>query len=257
MKTLLIKLGGSILHEVNSSFFSSLKELQAAGYKIIIVHGGGPDINHMLDLMEIEVEFHNGLRKTTKDVLSVVEMVLSGKTNRTIVSMLEQNGLSAIGLNGSDSGILTGEYIDKDSLGEVGQVKSVNDLLLRKIISMDVIPVITPLAQSEEGQLLNINADMAAGAVARAMQAECCVFVTDVGGVLNDGKVVGQLSIEETEDLIGKQIIHGGMIPKVKTCLDVLHTGIAQVRIVGGSEPFYKGKTWRGTSFKQKVGARI
>ena len=187
MKIVLIKLGGSILHEVNDSFFSSLKELHENGYKLLFVHGGGPDINEMLDTLNIEPIFHNGLRKTTDDVLKVVELVLSGKTNRALVSLLQRNGLSAIGLQGSDVKLLEAEHIDRESLGEVGRVTSVNTDLLFKVMNMGLIPVMTPLAQSRDGKTLNINADMAAGAVAHALQAESCVFVTDVKGVLNKG----------------------------------------------------------------------
>ncbi len=257
MKIVLIKLGGSILHEVNDSFFSSLKELQENGYKLLFVHGGGPDINEMLDTLNIEPIFHNGLRKTTDDVLKVVELVLSGKTNRALVSLLQRNGLSAIGLQGSDVKLLEAEHIDRESLGEVGRVTSVNTDLLFKVMKMGLIPVMTPLAQSRDGKTLNINADMAAGAVAHALQAESCVFVTDVKGVLNNGSLMEFMSADEAEKLIEQNIIHGGMIPKVQTALDVLKTGTEEVRIVSGKEPFFSKGKWIGTSFQEKERASI
>ena len=257
MKIVLIKLGGSILHEVNDSFFSSLKELQEDGYKLLFVHGGGPDINEMLDTLNIEPQFHNGLRKTTEDVLKVVELVLSGKTNRALVSLLRRNGLSAIGLQGSDVKLLEAEHIDRDNLGEVGRVTSVNTDLLSKVLAMELIPVMTPLAQAEDGKTLNINADMAAGAVAHALQAESCVFVTDVKGVLDNGRLVESMTADEAETLIEQNIIHGGMIPKVRTALEVLTTGTEEVRIVSGKEPFFSKGKWIGTSFQEKERAGV
>ena len=253
MKILLIKLGGSILHELHESFFTSLKELQAEGYQLVFVHGGGPDINEMLDTLHIVPEFHNGLRKTTKEVLGVVELVLSGRTNRSLVSLLRNNGFEAMGMHGND-GLLYGEHIDQKTFGEVGEITEVNDKLLKQILSFGLIPVITPLAQTVDGHTLNINADMAAGSVAKALNAESCVFVTDVKGVLQNGALVEMLSKDKVEQLIEEQVIYGGMIPKVTTALRVLETGIEHVRIVSGKEQFFVDRKWIGTAFLEKVG---
>lgn len=253
MKILLIKLGGSILNELHESFFKSLKDLQAEGYKLVFVHGGGPDINEMLDALQIVPEFHNGLRRTTKDVLDVVELVLSGKTNRTLVSLLQKYGFSAIGLHGNDAGLLQGDYIDQSALGEVGEITTVNSDLIMNILSLDLVPVLTPLALSDDGKTLNVNADMAAGAVAKALNAESCVFVTDVKGVLENGSLVEHMTLDEAEQLIENQVIYGGMIPKVKTALKTLQTGIEHVRIVSGKEHFFENGKWVGTSFVEKV----
>ena len=253
MKVLLIKLGGSIVHELEESFFTSIKYLQNEGFHVAFVHGGGPDIDEMLNTLQIEPAFHNGLRKTTKDVLSVVELVLSGKTNRLIVSLLKKHGLPAIGLHGNDD-ILEGDYIDQASLGEVGEITNVNSELIRHIMSLGLIPVLTPLAVSKTGETLNINADMAAGAVAKALNAESCVFVTDVKGVLNNGILIEQMTAEDAEQLIETNVIYGGMIPKVKTALKTMETGIKHVRIVSGKDHFFKNGRWVGTSFLEKVG---
>ncbi|WP_042349535.1 acetylglutamate kinase [Bacillus massiliigorillae] len=253
MKILLIKLGGSILNELHESFFTSLKDLQAEGYKLVFVHGGGPDINEMLDALQIVPEFHNGLRRTTKDVLDVVELVLSGKTNRTLVSLLQKYGFSAIGLHGNDANLLQGDYIDQSALGEVGEITNVNSDLIMNILSLDLVPVLTPLALSENGKTLNVNADMAAGAVAKALNAESCVFVTDVKGVLENGALVERMTLDEAEQLIEDKVIYGGMIPKVKTALKTLQTGIEHVRIVSGKEHFFESGKWVGTSFVEKV----
>lgn len=253
MKILLIKLGGSILHELHESFFTSLKELQAEGYQLVFVHGGGPDINDMLDTLNIVPEFHNGLRKTTKEVLGVVELVLSGRTNRSLVSLLRNNGFDAIGMHGND-GLLYGEYIDQVTLGEVGEITEVNSELLKQMLTLGLVPVVTPLAQTINGSTLNINADMAAGAVAKTLNAESCVFVTDVKGVLQNDVLVQQLSKEKAEQLIEEKVIYGGMIPKVNTALRVLETGIEHVRIVSGKEQFFIDSKWIGTAFLEKVG---
>ncbi|MEH6942366.1 acetylglutamate kinase [Bacillus sp. JJ722] len=253
MKILLIKLGGSILNELHESFFTSLKDLQAEGYKLVFVHGGGPDINEMLDALQIVPEFHNGLRRTTKDVLDVVELVLSGKTNRTLVSLLQKYGFSAIGLHGNDAGLLQGDYIDRSALGEVGEITTVNSDLIMNILSLNLVPVLTPLALSNDGKTLNVNADMAAGAVAKALNAESCVFITDVKGVLENGSLVEHMTLDEAEQLIEEKVIYGGMIPKVKTALKTLQTGIENVRIVSGKEHFFENGKWVGTSFVEKV----
>ncbi|MGM9927254.1 MAG: acetylglutamate kinase [Bacillus sp. (in: firmicutes)] len=253
MKVLLIKLGGSILHELHESFFTSLKDLQAEGYQLIFVHGGGPDINDMLETLNIVPEFHNGLRKTTKDVLGVVDLVLSGRTNRSLVSLLRNYGFEAMGVHGND-GILHGMHINQSTLGEVGEITEVNGEWLKQMLSLNLVPVLTPLATSKDGQTLNINADMAAGAVAKALDAESCVFVTDVKGVLHNGLLLEQLSTEKVEQLIEEKVIYGGMIPKVNTALKVLETGIQHVRIVSGKEHFFTSGRWIGTSFLEKVG---
>ncbi len=255
MKILLIKLGGSIMNQLDDSFFRSLQDLEKEGYSFVFVHGGGPDINEMLEMMNVKPEFHNGLRKTTKDVLSVVELVLSGKTNRHLVSMLSEHGFNAMGLHGSDCDLLKGEHIDRNSLGEVGRVTAVNTALLMNVLGMGLIPVITPLAKNETGETLNINADMAAGAVARALDAESCVFVTDVKGVLDKGLLIQEMTKQEADELIVEGVISGGMIPKVNTAMDVLQTGIEQVRIVSGKETFFNRGSWIGTTFHQKVRA--
>ncbi|MFS0782900.1 acetylglutamate kinase [Bacillus sp. 1P06AnD] len=254
MKILLLKLGGSILDELDDSFFASLQDLQREGYRLIFVHGGGPDINQMLETLHIIPEFHDGLRKTTSDVLDVVELVLSGKTNRSLVGLLNQHGFNAIGLHGSDAGLLKGRHIDKESLGEVGEITSVNSELIKNVLDMGLVPVLTPLAVSEWGTTLNVNADMAAGAVARALDADSCVFVTDVKGVLHEGKLIESLTAEEVERLIREKVILGGMIPKVQTALKALETGIRQVRIVNGKDAFFSKGNWIGTTFSEKAG---
>ncbi|RFU64146.1 acetylglutamate kinase [Peribacillus glennii] len=249
MKILVIKCGGSIIDELSHSFFESLKKLKSSGCQLVFVHGGGPDINTMLGKYEIEPVFEKGLRKTTDEVLNIVELMLSGKSNRSIVHKLSLNGIEAIGLNGSDGNLLTGDFIDEASLGAVGEIKSVNTELLQMLLNKGISPVLTPIAITEGGRKLNVNADMAAGAVAKALDAHSCMFVTDVKGVMKDGIIIEELTEMQTQNLISAGSIYGGMIPKVKTALSVLNKGINEVLIVSGKESFFNNGQFIGTKF--------
>ncbi|WP_409304637.1 acetylglutamate kinase [Peribacillus sp. SCS-155] len=248
MKILVIKCGGSIMENLSPSFFKSIKELQAKEYRLVFVHGGGSDINNMLSQYGIEPVFVDGLRKTTAEVLAVVELMLAGKSNRSLVHKLEMNGVRAIGLNGSD-GILQGNFIDETKLGAVGEVSNVNTNLLKLVLDQGISPVLTPIAITDTGNKLNVNADMAAGAVAKALGAEMCLFVTDVKGVLKEKKILEQLTARETSEMIESGDIYGGMIPKVETALSVLQKGTKEVMIVSGKDTFYENERFLGTRF--------
>ncbi|MFJ7992538.1 acetylglutamate kinase [Peribacillus frigoritolerans] len=254
MNILVIKCGGSIINELSESFFNSIKDLQNRGYHIVFVHGGGPDINSMLEKFEIEPVFEDGLRKTTTEVLEIVELMLAGKSNRSLVHKLEAHGIKAVGLNGSDGGILTGDYIDEQKLGAVGEIQQVNTELFGLLFEKGYCPVLTPISSTEEGNKLNVNADMAAGSVAKALSADMCLFVTDVQGVLKNGQIIEKLNETETKNLIMDGSIHGGMIPKVNTALSVLNKGIEEVMIVSGKDHFYQGGQFIGTKFLQEEG---
>ncbi|MDM5213772.1 acetylglutamate kinase [Peribacillus sp. NJ4] len=254
MNILVIKCGGSIINELSESFFNSVKELQNRGYHIVFVHGGGPDINSMLDKYEIEPVFENGLRKTTTEVMEIVELILAGKSNRSLVHKLETHGIKAVGLNGSDGGILTGEYIDEQKLGAVGKIQKVNTELLGLLFENGYCPVLTPIATTEEGTKLNVNADMAAGSVAKSLSADMCLFVTDVKGVLKNEQIIEKLTETEAKELIEDGSIHGGMIPKVNTALSVLNKGVEEVMIVSGKDHFFQGGQFIGTKFLQEEG---
>ncbi|CAH0226000.1 Acetylglutamate kinase [Peribacillus sp. Bi96] len=254
MNILVIKCGGSIINELTESFFNSVKELQKGGCQIVFVHGGGPDINSMLEKYEIEPVFENGLRKTTTEVMEIVELMLAGKSNRSLVHKLEAHGIKSVGLNGSDGGILIGEYIDEQKLGAVGEIQQVDTELIGMLFEKGYCPVLTPIATTEEGTKLNVNADMAAGSVAKALSADMCLFVTDVKGVLKNERIIEKLTETETKDLIMDGSIHGGMIPKVTTALSVLNKGVEEVMIVSGKDPFYEGGQFIGTKFLQEEG---
>lgn len=252
MKIVVVKCGGSVLDELAPGFFLSLQELEKQGYKLVFVHGGGPDINDMLALFNVEPEFVKGLRKTTSETMKIVEMTLSGSTNRKMVSLLERNGFKALGLNGSDGKLLTADYINKEELGFVGEIKSVNVDLLSLLINENIIPVITPIAISEKGEKLNINADYAAAAVAKSLNADQCLFVTNVDGVLIEGSLVSNLSENQINTYIESGEISGGMIPKVQSALAAVEKGVESVMIVSGKNQFYKTREWRGTCISKR-----
>lgn len=252
MKTIVIKCGGSVLDELSPAFFDALHSLKNDGYMPVIVHGGGNAINAMLDLYNIDAKFHNGLRVTCEKTMEIVEMVLSGKTNRQLVKLMADSGLNAIGLNGSDGGCLVATYINKEQLGFVGTVTMVNKDLINKLLDSDLIPVITPIGTSEDGDRLNINADYAAAAVARALGAERCLFVTNVEGILVEGELIEETSASEIQEYIADGHIYGGMIPKVESAISVLNTGINQVMIVSGKNAFYQNGEWAGTAITNK-----
>ncbi|KKK36944.1 acetylglutamate kinase [Mesobacillus campisalis] len=253
-KKIVIKCGGSVIDELSSAFFGSIASLMNHGYEPVIVHGGGPAINAMLELYQIEPKFNNGLRVTCEKTMEVVELVLSGKTNRQLVHLLEENGLDAIGLNGSDSKCLVADYINKAELGLVGQITMVNGSIISKLTEEGLIPVITPVAVSEDGSRLNINADYAAAAVAKAIGADRCLFVTNVDGIMIEGSLIAEASVSEIKSYVSKGHIYGGMIPKVESAVSVLETGIDKVMIVSGKKEFYQNENWSGTAITGKAG---
>ena len=247
MEKIVIKCGGSILDELTTDFFDSLKNLQKLGNQLLFVHGGGPDINNMLAMYEVEPEFHNGLRKTTKQTLEIAELVLSGLTNRKLVQKLAENGFQALGINGSDADCLQAEYIDQESLGYVGEITEVNNRIIDNLMKEKIVPVLTPIAVHASGQKLNVNADYAAAAVAQSVDAEQCIFVTDVEGIIVNNEVVHSLTKKQVEGFIEDGTIYGGMIPKVTSAMSALEKGMLSVMIVSGKSTFYDGTEWKGT----------
>ena len=252
MNVIVIKCGGSVLHELSPAFFTSVRQLRRSGIDVVIVHGGGPDIGQLLHALNIPSEFVNGLRKTTKEVLHVVEMVLNGKVNKTLVSLLQTNDIRAVGLSGVDDKLLQANPIDVQTLGYVGEVVHVRAHIIHTLLRHAYVPVIAPIGVDEHGQTYNINADTAAAAVAQALSADKLVFVTDVAGILNDGEVVKEATAQMVEAMIADGTISGGMIPKVKAALHALHS-VNEVAIVSGKVPFYEHGTWHGTMMKKEV----
>ncbi|MGZ0051819.1 acetylglutamate kinase [Brevibacillus gelatini] len=237
---IVIKCGGSTMDQLPDSFFQAIARLQQEGRQIVIVHGGGPAINNMLDRVQIVPQFVDGLRVTCEDTLRVVEMVLCGSINKVLVRRLTQAGAKAWGVSGIDGQTLIAQKTAKP-LGWVGEITKVDTTIPQAILAQGYVPVIAPLSVSEDGaDTYNINADVAAGAIAAALAAEKLIMVTDVPGILRpqaDGTkaVVAQTSAAEIQDMIQSGIISGGMIPKVQAALDALGEGVDQVVICRGT----------------------
>ncbi|MDP4523500.1 acetylglutamate kinase [Bacillus halotolerans] len=246
-KTIVFKCGGSVIRELSEEFFQNLKELMESGWKLAIVHGGGPEITHMLKRLNIKTEFEGGQRKTTKPVLEVAEMVLSGSVNKFFVAELAKHGLRAAGVSGKDGGLLEADYLDPDTYGEVGEIKKVNASMVNALMDEGIIPVIAPLSLTSDYKTLNVNADLAASAVAGALKADKLMFVTDVEGIMKEKQRLDILTPEEIQTLIKQEVITGGMIPKVNSALSALSDQVSEVMIVNGKGSFFTDQTFQGT----------
>jgi acetylglutamate kinase len=251
-QTVVIKYGGHAMidPELSRHFANDIVQLKLSGINPIVVHGGGPQIGRMLDRMGVKSDFIDGLRVTDQETMSVVEMVLSGSINKAIVASIHRAGGKAVGISGKDGNLLiakklelvkedprTGQAIVYD-LGFVGDPDRVNPSILSTIIHSDAIPVIAPIGVGEDGETYNVNADMAAGAIAAAVQAKRLLLLTDVAGVLDSkSQLIEELSIGDVPSLIERGVITGGMIPKVKSCVEVVEAGVEGVVIVDGRVP--------------------
>lgn len=248
-KTIVFKCGGSVIRELSDEFFQNLKDLTESGWKIALVHGGGPDITKMLKKLNIRTEFVNGQRKTTKAVLEVAEMVLSGSINKFFVAELTKHGLPAVGVSGKDGGLLLADYLN----GQVGRIKKVNGQMAEALMEKGFIPVIAPLSMTDGCETLNVNADLAASAVAAALRADKLMFVTDVKGIMKNEEMLKELTPEDIESLIAEGVISGGMIPKVHSAKEALTDEVEEVMIVSGKGSFLTKDDFIGTKIiKQK-----
>lgn len=233
---IVLKCGGSSIDDLSDDFFENISTMIQAGTKPVIVHGGGPAIKDMLEKLAIKFEFVDGLRKTTEPMMEIVEMVLSGSVNPKLVRRVNETGINALGVSGTNMKILEGTAIDYDKYGLVGEVTAVNTGLLQQLIAADIVPIISPIALGADGKTYNVNADTAAGAVASALAAEQLIFVTDVPGILQDGTLIEEVTVAEIEELIAQEVIYGGMIPKVKAAMKGLLGNVQEVMIVNGKE---------------------
>lgn len=234
-----IKCGGSTLAALPDAFYNELHALQQRGITPIMVHGGGPVISEMLERLQIPSQFVNGLRRTTEEVLDVVEMVLSGIINKQIVRKILQHDLNAVGLSGVDGQLITAQPVENAAdVGFVGDVVDVNIQLLQDIVTAGYVPVIAPLGIDTAGQRYNINADTAAGAIASHLGVARMIVITDVPGIMSSNKqVLPEVSVTEINAMIASGEIYGGMIPKVKAAMQCLQGDVQQVVIIDGAEP--------------------
>ena len=241
-KIVVIKYGGSALvnPEIKETIIKDIVLMKLVGMKPVIVHGGGPDINSFLDKMDIKPKFINGLRVTDPETMQIVEMVLAGKLNKSIVTDIELQGVKAVGISGKDGGILSAYKIDNGDVdyGCVGDVKAVDTSLIETLLDKDFIPVIAPIGKDEKGNTYNINADYAGVAIAGALNAEKLVFLTDVEGVMKDvhnpNSIMSFIKSSDVQNLINDGTISGGMIPKIRCCLAGVEAGVKNVHILDG-----------------------
>ncbi|WP_170403642.1 acetylglutamate kinase [Ruegeria arenilitoris] len=234
-----IKLGGHAMgsDEAMESFARDVVLMRQVGVNPVIVHGGGPMINAMLDQLNIQSEFVNGKRVTDKATVEVVEMVLSGLVNKRIVQAINGQGGTAVGLSGKDANLMVCDQADP-ALGFVGSPSTMDPKILHDLFAHDVIPVIAPLGAGKNGETFNINGDTAAGAIASALKADRLLLLTDVSGVKNAaGEVVTELKAGQIREMTMEGTIAGGMIPKTETALDALHSGVRAVVILDGRAP--------------------
>ena len=251
-KTIVIKYGGHAMGDkkLSLSFAKDVVILKNLGVNPVIVHGGGPQIGSMLDKLKIKSSFHNGLRITSKEIIDIVEMVLAGSINKNIVSKINTEGDLAIGLSGKDANLIIAKKLvshvkDPSSniekvldIGFVGEPIKVNPSVIHTLSNAGFIPVISPIGVGLKGETFNINADTAAGAIASALNAERILLLTDVAGVLDKNKkLISNLSKNKIEGMIKNNIITGGMIPKIRTCLDTLSSGSKAAVIIDGRVP--------------------
>ncbi len=247
-KTVVIKYGGNAMinDELKNSVIEDITLLKYIGMNPVLVHGGGPDINKALQKFDVKSEFVNGLRVTDSQTIEVAQMVLVGKTNKEIVSLLNGKGAKAIGLCGIDGKLIECEQykteIDGElkDIGYVGTITKINSKVLDLISKDEYIPVVAPIGVGPNGESYNINADTVAGEIAAALKAEKLMLLTDVEGVKpskDSDSIIPALTIDEVHELIGKKVIAGGMIPKVLGCVDALEKGVGRTHIIDGRIP--------------------
>ncbi len=252
-KTFVIKYGGAAMTEegLRENFAKDVALLRYVGIRVVVVHGGGPQISQTLERLGIKPHFVGGMRKTDEETMHVVEMVLSGDINKDIVALINRHSgknIYAVGLSGRDGQLIRAKKLDKEAyfrelglevpeedIGYVGQVEGVNVELLQTLMEKGYIPVIAPVGVGKEGEAYNINADLVASEVAKALKAEKLIFLTDTEGVKDkEGRLISTLTKDEALKLISNGVIKGGMLPKVKSALEAIEAGVKKVHIIDG-----------------------
>ncbi len=251
-KVVVVKYGGHAMvePELKEAFAQDIVLMKYVGIKPVIVHGGGPQISEVMQRMGLKPVFVEGQRVTDPETMSVVEMVLVGTVNKSIVSLINRHGGRAVGLSGRDGDLIEAEkmqvyrYTGEDrppeiiDIGRVGKVKRVNPEVLHTLMEQGFIPVIAPVGVGPEGEAYNINADLVAGAVAGALSAEKVIYLTDVEGVMDgEGRLLSSLTLKQVEDLLRQEVARGGMIPKLKSAWKALLAGVKKAHIIDGRVP--------------------
>lgn len=232
-----IKYGGAAQTNegLKSDFARDIVLLQLVGIKVVIVHGGGKKINSLLDKLNIESHFEDGLRVTNKDTMEVVEMALSGLINKEITSLLVAHGARAVGISGKDDGLLRASAFNLEKYGFVGKIDAVNEAVINALLKEDIIPVIAPIALGANATSYNINADLAASAIAAKLRASKAIFLSDIKGVLDkNGELISKLDEAKIAELKSGGTISGGMIPKLEASLECIKAGAKAVHIIDG-----------------------
>jgi len=251
-KTLVVKFGGNAMTDkaLQNNFARDIVLMKLVGMNPIVVHGGGPQIGDLLNKLNIESRFIDGMRVTDSQTMDVVEMVLGATVNKQIVGLINRNGGQAIGITGKDGdliqaqklavsrktpGMTASEIID---IGQVGEVKSINRSVIDVLVGSDIIPVIAPIGVGSDGCSYNINADLVAGKVAEVLQAEKLMLLTNVGGLQDkNGKVLTGLSTDRVTQLIDDGTVYGGMLPKISCALNAVKSGVSSAHIIDGRVP--------------------
>ena len=241
-KIAVIKYGGNAMidEEKKDSVMRDIVLLNLIGVKVVLVHGGGPEITEILRRVGKESRFVNGLRVTDRETVDIVQMVLAGKVNKSLVNLIQNKGGKAIGLSGMDGHLIEATIRDPE-LGFVGEITNVNVQPLLDMLDRGYIPVVSTLGCDNAGNVYNINADTAAAKIAGALQAECLISMTDICGILRDkddpSTLIPEIGVSEAPALVQQGIINGGMIPKVECCINAIHWGVQKVFILDGRIP--------------------
>ncbi len=243
-RIIVVKYGGSAMVDetLKKQVIQDVTLLKLVGFKPIIVHGGGKEISRWVGKVGMEPHFINGLRVTDEDTMEIAEMVLN-KVNKSLVQMVQELGVKAVGISGKDGGLLTVEkkYSDGQDIGFVGEITDVNPKVLYDLLEKDFLPIVCPVGLDKEFNTYNINADDAACAIAKAVNAEKLAFLTDIEGVYKDPEdkstLISELTIDDAHALIDEGFIGGGMLPKLNNCIDAIDNGVSRVHIMDGRIP--------------------
>ncbi len=241
-KIIVIKYGGNAMinEQLKQQVMEDIVLLWLIGVKVVLVHGGGPEINDLMDKLGKKPQFVDGLRVTDKETVDIVQMVLAGKVNKTLVNLLEKKGGNAMGISGMDGRLIEAEIKD-ERLGYVGKIKKVNISPVIDLLEKGYIPVVSTIGCDKQGNAYNINGDTAAAFIAGALGAQRLIMMTDIDGILRDkddsSTIIPQITISEIKQLKAEGTISGGMIPKVDCCVDAIHKGVKNVVIMDGRVP--------------------